>query len=245
MFATTSDLGYDPTITRRTVRENIAGKDTDVISYQYTVDGKSYLTQGHPISEDAAYLVCSRATRVWHARQMTHLDDGNYRLGDDLFVLKDAWLHRGAKMESTIRDNIFQRLRQRDSIEGTNDAEDADRYFLHIEADWHVAFDGGYSDCTFPHPKGAKSASFQYGIPMISQSHVRGSQRTPVSDRRSDKMPSKSLSIGPKCPRRMHVRTVFQEVCRSIYEVNDVHTLISTLRDVVTGMAFLLWQLLH
>ncbi|KAG6834665.1 hypothetical protein H0H93_008199, partial [Arthromyces matolae] len=65
-FAKHEELGIDPTVTRVEVHSE---SGPPVIAYRYDVEdqddanSKSYLTEGPPISESAAYHICSRATR--------------------------------------------------------------------------------------------------------------------------------------------------------------------------------------
>ncbi|KAF5391518.1 hypothetical protein D9757_002453 [Collybiopsis confluens] len=56
-FAEKHEVGFDPTM-HRVLLENQS-------RFVYEVGGKSYLTVGQPLSEEAAYRLVGRATRVW------------------------------------------------------------------------------------------------------------------------------------------------------------------------------------
>ncbi|THG93392.1 hypothetical protein EW026_g7833 [Hermanssonia centrifuga] len=139
LFSSPQDLGFDPNVRRyfRCVPEETdsssgASKDRYEIAYRYQVGNRYFLTQGPPISEEAAYWVVSRATRVWRVREMHFHDPSNeheYTLGEPM-ALKDAYLFEDAVLESGIKEQIMASLKDA----GAND-KDAARYFMEYEID--------------------------------------------------------------------------------------------------------------
>ncbi|KAG6903778.1 hypothetical protein DXG01_014964, partial [Tephrocybe rancida] len=141
--ANATQLGYDPTVKRRQVSSPDSPDSPPVIAYEYEVEGRRYLTEGGPISETAAYHITSRATRVWLVREIFNRPgDGKHSLSDDYFVLRDAWLYSDAKLESEIRNDIFERLSKIAAEEGKTLADAAKPYFMTFKKDWRVEFDG-------------------------------------------------------------------------------------------------------
>ncbi|KAG6888555.1 hypothetical protein C0995_007427 [Termitomyces sp. Mi166 len=55
LFASSEQLGYDPTVQRR----RGLGSQKDEISYLYKVDGAFYATEGSPLSEDTTLRITS------------------------------------------------------------------------------------------------------------------------------------------------------------------------------------------
>lgn len=216
LFATATELGYDPTVKRH-----------DGTSYEYQVRGSFYITQGPPISEDANSHIVSRAARVWLVKRMERLADGTCELSEENYVLKDVWLYSDAKLESEIRDDIFERLRQVDTDNNgeTNHAEEAKDYFMNFEDDssWRVMLPGqpDIIDISTDIPQDARQTAFIGYKPAPARS---GSQNTSTLDVSALKS-------------RMHVRTVFTEVCQTVYEIRDIRTLLRCLIDIIQGMA--------
>ncbi|KAG6834644.1 hypothetical protein H0H93_008278 [Arthromyces matolae] len=220
-FAKRHELGFDPTVTRVEVQSE---SGSPVIAYRYDVEDqdnanrKSYLTEGRPISESAAHHICSRATRVWKARQiMSTSEDGEISLSDTCHVLKDVWLYSDFWGEKAIQDDIFKRLAKVDKEKGTSHESEARAYFVNILNDWRVKFEGT-SDETPGLPSGRRPASITppeatFG-PVAS-----GSSRAATSSRK----PSTPRTVAPeyKHRTRQHCRTVYQEVCQSIYDIDD------------------------
>ncbi|TFK22969.1 hypothetical protein FA15DRAFT_548274, partial [Coprinopsis marcescibilis] len=59
-FASETQLGFDPTVKRC--------EENGEIYFRYKVEDKFYRTVGNPIAEDSAWLINSRAVRVWTVR---------------------------------------------------------------------------------------------------------------------------------------------------------------------------------
>ncbi|KAG6824339.1 hypothetical protein H0H87_012013, partial [Tephrocybe sp. NHM501043] len=176
-----------------------------VVAYEYSVGNTSYLTEGGPISEISAYHINSRATRVWLVREIIP-NSTPLAVKDEYRVLKDVWFDSGAKLEMDISNDIFGRLKESDKKNGTTDESEARDYFMKFEHDEFVEMDGT-TDVSFELPKGYRK--FQGSGIAPSPSHEFQHHT------------------------RAHVRTVYAEVCRSIYELRDYATVVRALRDNV------------
>ncbi|KAG5647122.1 hypothetical protein DXG03_001077 [Asterophora parasitica] len=129
LFAPAHKLGFDPTVKRcQIIRSPDASPH---IAYEYKLGKTRYITEGLPISEDAAYDITSRATRVWLIRKIIPSTEGDEEeLSDERFVLKDVWLYSDAMLESSIKGKIFEGLKEVDEAQGTNHATKAEPYFM-------------------------------------------------------------------------------------------------------------------
>ncbi|KAG6841660.1 hypothetical protein H0H87_011611, partial [Tephrocybe sp. NHM501043] len=107
-----------------------------------------------------------------------------------------------------ISNDIFGRLKESDKKNGTTDESEARDYFMKFEHDEFVEMDGT-TDVSFELPKGYRK--FQGSGIAPSPSHEFQHHT------------------------RAHVRTVYAEVCRSIYELRDYATVVRALRDNVKG----------
>ena len=232
LFAEPAQLGYDPTVERQQSQDN-------TIDYIYTVDGTSYRTEGSPMSEDTAYSITSRATRVWRVREILGIVDGTETLSDDVYVLKDCWLYSDAKLQSEILEEIYGRLRIIDERQKTNHAQDAKPYFMDFKKDWHVEL-GGTRDTSFPCPPDVVRGAFTFVPQFITRNIARGTQRNvvPIGSPYVSGSPASAPML--QFQTRFHVRTVFKELCVTIDEVENYHTFFCALRDIVTGVVQLI-----
>ncbi|KAH7868680.1 uncharacterized protein C8R40DRAFT_1260346, partial [Lentinula edodes] len=92
IFAKKHEIGFDPTVHRISV----GGEDC----YCYEIGKSFFLTVGSPLSEEAAYRMVGRATRVWVVVTLFADSNGDievggsrFRRGDARRVLKDVWLY--------------------------------------------------------------------------------------------------------------------------------------------------------
>ncbi|KAG6822857.1 hypothetical protein H0H92_012344, partial [Tricholoma furcatifolium] len=154
----------------------------------------------------------SRATRVWIVRKVTSPSDAVDTLSEACYVLKDAWIDDDAPLQKTIQQDIFANLVQAKE-NGDKDLQDVSeddyrQHFMNIVSDWVVTFGDGTRDLRF---------------------------KLPNTDDDSDNSDNASISSSTEndySPRRKHVRTIFAEVCQTIFEVRDVRSMILTLQGV-------------
>ncbi|KAG6839666.1 hypothetical protein H0H87_000271, partial [Tephrocybe sp. NHM501043] len=207
-----------------------------VVAYEYSVGNTSYLTEGGPISEISAYHINSRATRVWLVREIIP-NSTPLAVKDEYRVLKDVWFDSGAKLEMDISNDIFGRLKESDNKNGTTYETDARDYFMKFEHDEFVEM-GGTPDVSFELPKGYRKASFTSSRQVVAIPAAQSQRHDPST---VDIHKSQGSGIAPSPSHefphhtRAHVRTVYAEVCRSIYELRDYATVVRALRDNVKG----------
>ncbi|KAJ6477386.1 hypothetical protein C8R47DRAFT_1323354 [Mycena vitilis] len=235
-FATPTELGYDLSIERLTIPN--AGKD--VIAYQYKVDDAYYLTQGHPLSEDAAYRMVSRATRVWKVKKMVMGANGwTNELEDKEYVLKDVWLYEDALLECEIKQAIFDALKQKDNTEKTTHATDAEPYFMTYAHDWKVRSEHLPSgDRTPSLPEDWKSTQFSRQHQRLTTPNS-SAQRVATRDPLSRPEVSASAAVPLQHHARIHVRTVFEEVCQTLYEITDYKTVVDYIIQIVQALRYM------
>ncbi|KAJ6511328.1 hypothetical protein C8R47DRAFT_1094681 [Mycena vitilis] len=233
IFSTPAELGYDTTVTRCTVER---GQKT-FIAYQYRVKDDYYQTEGHPLSEDAAYRMVSRATRVWKVKKMI-MAGGEWtgELEDKEYVLKDVWLYDDARLERDIQTAIFTALEAKDKTGNTTHATDAKQYFMTIIEDWTVTSDSR-EDRSAAAPDSWSPARFTNTAQAL-QTPRPAALRTPSNEfgRLRISQPAKST---PKHQSRIHVRTVFDEVCQTLYEISDYKTVTKYIIDIVQVLRYM------
>ncbi|KAJ6477383.1 hypothetical protein C8R47DRAFT_1323353 [Mycena vitilis] len=226
LFATQTELGYDPTITHRTI-QNDAGED--VIAYQYKVDDTYYLTQGHPLSDYAASRIVSRATRVWIVKKMVMGANGwTNKLEAKEYILKDVWLFDDALLESEIKAAIFVALKKKDKAKRTTHAADAEPYFMTLTHDWKVESEHlPPRDCTPSVPEGWKPTQY-------SRQHQALAAQWTVS------IDALQVSAPVTAPlKRIHVRTVFEEVCQTLGKIADYKTVMDYFNQIVQALRYM------
>ncbi|KAI0053152.1 hypothetical protein FA95DRAFT_935191 [Auriscalpium vulgare] len=191
------------------------GKPGQQIAYEYKIEGRRFLTRGTPLSEDAAFQLVSRATRVWEVQEILPPPPGGSldRLSAESYVLRDAWLYEDATLESDIHVKIRAKLVELDGENAkagkrTQYSREAKHHLLTFVCDgWVTAEDLPPHDITAAPPGHPQAATFT----------------TPG-------VPEKSLT---QHHRRKHARTVFKETCESVYEIGDFKSLVSCLKDTV------------
>ncbi|EIW83346.1 hypothetical protein CONPUDRAFT_121867 [Coniophora puteana RWD-64-598 SS2] len=264
IFSSPKDLGFDPTVRRyfKPVTENAdpPSSETDgcryEIAYRYQIGNRFFLTEGPPISEEAAYWVASRATRVWRVREMIFQDHNKehvYTLGE-CKVLKDAYLFEDAVLESVIRGQIMESLRHVDGV----DLEDAACHFLDYELDEVVKLPDGdkeWREDDLISVTDANKRAYYNPAPKPSQpSPLPESQRTSTSQKDSNQpgatdasqqLPdgqtgrAKSYWDDLRYHRRKHVRTVITEVCQNMYEVDNWVTFLECMIHLIKGLNYM------
>ncbi|KAG6807983.1 hypothetical protein H0H92_005820 [Tricholoma furcatifolium] len=241
MFATPVELGFDPTIKRR--RDGTTAE----IFYEYKVDKEYYVTVGPPISEERAHEIPSRATRVWVVQKIKKRRKAEVlELENEFRVLKDAWLFSEAVLQKEIQAEIFSALLASDIK-----PEQYQPYFMEILHDWVV--DIGEA-------RGTKVADVSHKLPTeyteatFTRAPIpKGGSITPGSQRSEEPVLDKAKNSTTRAPspnallhqRRKHVRTVFAEHCETVFEVEDVKSMVKTLDGVVNDWPtalFYMWK---
>ncbi|KAH6918169.1 hypothetical protein BKA70DRAFT_1246443 [Coprinopsis sp. MPI-PUGE-AT-0042] len=208
-FADKRQLGFDPTVQRRIV--------TDELSvYIYKCGQGYYRTVGPPISEDDALFLTSRGVRTWKVKKCDK--DGIDEAGGSFRVLKDFWLYVDRPSESKIRAQVYEN-------EALNDMERAVLRSLMTEIieDEIVSVEvGGVPVDAQTLPVGLPETydfdDFLSPIPKEPLPRVIRSSRSDSVDMVAAAAPPRyKVKLTPRCHRRM----LTKELCIPLYTMCD------------------------
>lgn len=215
MTATPARLGFDDTIKR-------VVNDDGTVHFEMMVKQRWFRTVGPPISEEAAYAIVGRATRVWKVREIV---DG--KLKDEEWVLKDCWIFHDAATEKAIQDGIFAELSE-------DEREEARKYFLTYEEDDVIEHK---DELELTPVADGEDQSFTNPIRAHRNTQASGSSSRQAS---RDAAASTSRPVPPapvklNHTKRKNSREVKREVCLSVYELSDFKSLCLCLFGIVMG----------
>lgn len=238
MYATTDDLGWDPTMT---LVPGIDGEHQYNIKVAVSTDPMPavYRTT-RLISNVGACKLRGRGTRVWEVRQL----DVNGGFTGPPRVLKDSWPDTDRPREAEVLAQVLRDI-------GT--VEEAQDFFLTVEADGDVSIGGAVDqtlsesdrDRLYARDDGKEPKRFDLMQVDDSESatqrrsktlqsldkEVRGSQVSSFSTlQRQLQEPVRF------CPKTHH-RIVFKEVCKSLNEETDLATIFVALSLVCKRMS--------
>ncbi|KAK7026718.1 hypothetical protein VNI00_015491 [Paramarasmius palmivorus] len=243
-FASKTDLGYDPTVRRKVVKQ----EGNDVVAYDYMVEDKTggrqvwYRTVGGVISNHRANRPLGRAIRVWLVQE---LDDDGVPFGPNL-VLKDYWITLDSLTEGQIQSKIFEAAAK------ACGNEDFKKYFMTILHDTIINIDGE-EDSSPLHLGGAtvplaerldlkKKAARKVPKAHIDSGHgdSTGGNEVPlpaeepplVKERKHKDAKHERHSYEP----RKHARLVFKEVGTPLHKIKDQKVLFRCLIDALCGL---------
>jgi hypothetical protein len=229
-YATQLELGFDPTI-GRVMHE-------DKVQYRIEVNGKSFLTTD-TLSDYRADAICGRATRVFKAFEVDR--------PDVTVALKDVYVDATYKTEGDLLHEVFQRMREKkmiveDKVDGFAD-DDPRRYFLTVRAHGYVKTNGIEFDntltvmmrnhslpsdclhyCPRPSNRSQPSPRVSHSDRTVSVGH------TPCLEYSSIELPIVK-SFSP----RLHYRIVFNEVGRTIHDLELLSDVFQSLHDATQG----------
>ncbi|TFK20557.1 hypothetical protein FA15DRAFT_720165 [Coprinopsis marcescibilis] len=200
-FASEEQLGFDQTVKRL--------EEATEAYFLYKVEGNYYRTVGNPLAEDSAWLMNSRAVRVWTVRLADK--DGKF-LSEQENVLKDVWLYDDATSERENYEKLIAAAQNEDKMNPPDNKDDSrtstlQTLFLTIDHDWAVQLEGGGDDITCLRPDSAK--------PVLCSQASKGSKRHSTKP-----APNPGATVGaapmPKVDlkhhRRIHRRVIFREI---------------------------------
>ena len=121
VFATKTNLGYDPSVKR--VKDPISS----AINYEYTMSAKIYVTVGPPLFDFQAEYFDGRGTRVWKVHEQGRPDVE--------FALKDLWIFSDTSPEGEILHELRKNV----------PAEYQNIFLTMVDDDW-VKVDDGKDD---------------------------------------------------------------------------------------------------
>ncbi|KIP06495.1 hypothetical protein PHLGIDRAFT_118886 [Phlebiopsis gigantea 11061_1 CR5-6] len=233
MYATTDDLGWDPTMT---LVPETDGKHQYDIQVAVSTDPMPVVYRTtRLISNVGACRLRGRGTRVWEVRQL----NANSCFTGPPRVLKDSWPDTDRPREAEV---LAQVLRDIGSVEEAQD------FFLTVEAAGDVSI-GGAVDQTLPESdrdqlyardNGEEPKRFDLMQVDNSERATQGRDKTLQSldgEVRGSQVSSFSALQHQLqepvrfCPKTHH-RIVFKEVCKSLNEEIDLPTILVALRLV-------------
>ncbi|KIJ06645.1 hypothetical protein PAXINDRAFT_121498 [Paxillus involutus ATCC 200175] len=227
-FADDEDLGWDPTIQRVMVEDQI---QYDITFREQGGSPAVYRTVAI-ISDFGADAMTGRGTRVFKA-YLRSLDGKSPSGPVNHVVIKDAWRDSDRDREDQILQKILSDI-------GQDKAEDAKKYFLTVLRAEDVSIKGGTDD-TRQLLHGATTlgdCSWHDVWPDKEPSrgsHLSSAGHTPTYLTRQGIPPAASAKIQHK----KHFRIVFKEVCQPIFELKSLRDVLETLLHAVAGLKFL------
>ncbi|KAI4293831.1 hypothetical protein K525DRAFT_244570 [Schizophyllum commune Loenen D] len=217
-YATPTQLGIDPSV-HRVVDED------GLLQYQFDVcNPKTLVTTTYQtvnlIAEPSVADIYSRTMRVFEVREVTHPAElaNVRRLAANSNVLRDFWVYEDAEEESCKQSVIIQGLKE------AKVWASAAKHFMNIIQDGIVL--------------GPSSTAISFVPPTV----FHGITPTPHADAQSYKIidasrvdlfgssERKATAAAPPPPvpanplplqAKVHVRTVYKQVCRDLFEVTD------------------------
>ncbi|TFK28993.1 hypothetical protein FA15DRAFT_744704 [Coprinopsis marcescibilis] len=235
-FASETQLGFDPTVKR--CEEN--GK----VYFRYKVEDKFYRTIGNPIAEESAWLMNSRAVRVWTVRSV---DKDCRFLEDDKeeHVLKDVRLYDDIMSEKDNQERILEAAKVLDETSPVASGKQSRNsqlreLFLTILHDWRVQVDKDnkqVEDITSPRPDSARHIFLET---LVSVVQPKASAGIRVSEQQAPHPETEILAnnINPELEhhRRIHRRVVFQEKCKTFCQIDSFTLALRSLYTYVLGL---------
>ncbi|KAF8867729.1 hypothetical protein CPB85DRAFT_1571877 [Mucidula mucida] len=216
-FAPLEDLGYDPTVKRVRVGEDLN------IQYRFTIGDKVYQTTG--VIYEMNLDIVTRATRdVWlyfDATPESHIYNAIFA------ALRQ--LDEDGSVPETERPPPLQ--------PGSSLEEDAKHYFMTIVSDSVVSINGQPDEAKEP-PEGY--VEFCYTVAeekFAMEATIAGTSRGEVDDytpqlKRVDRAPYPHK-------KRTHRRIVFDEVCRTLYKVLSYADFTKGVAQLVYGLEYM------
>jgi len=235
IFADTESLGFDPTVSRIQIDNEIR--------YKFRVGEDFYITT-ETLSDHAADFIHGRGTRVFKA----YSDSDPTRS----VVLKDVWLEDDRTEEGSLLESLRAAMVEMQT-QGTvfPGNKDPSAYFLTVSAHGRVKVSGQTEDHTtnvMMRGSSLPSDLDYFTTPrrrasQVRDSHAIGSDRgysvghTPVVSR--DVAALLHANLPRKSPRfqaRIHYRIIFNEVGRTIHNLHNLSDVHKCLVDVTIGV---------
>ena len=219
-FGTTSQLGYDPTVTH----VEAAGK----MQHEFRVGDATYRTLS-VLSNFGADALLGRGTRVFQV----------YNTADPTRTprtLKDVWVETDRKREGAILADLFTKIRS--DTQGQS-FEDARRHFLTVECHGDVTIDN--RDDHTKYFWGGQDFPAEYEemqLPTTLTRRARASKASYLSSTGGvwvnplTRLPAKRKL---RVSNRAHYRIVFEEVGVAAHSLNSLPDACKALYDAVEG----------
>ncbi|KAJ3561933.1 hypothetical protein NP233_g9889 [Leucocoprinus birnbaumii] len=256
LWATEHEIGFDPTVHRVKLGEEIR--------YVYQVEQKFFLTQS-TIHNPRLLSISGRTTRVWEVVQVAGTTPSQVQEimnNGKTYALKDVWLDENAPTERAILDNIFGRLKPDllpdrqllpesslwGVLEVALDNEQYKKYFMEIVCDQQgdrskpILKDAFLSGQIAPDPDILDTSSPDLSEQDSSRSCVKGSTQEYTSQRffgdkyQPGDMPKDARSFGVK----RQYRLVYADVGQPLRLVPNLGALFQGIHDAFIALALMM-----
>ncbi|KAL1732623.1 hypothetical protein EV714DRAFT_206231 [Schizophyllum commune] len=247
-YATLTQLGIDPTIRRVIDKDGFLQYQFDVYDPEKNIT-TTYQTRGI-IEESSAIEIYSRAMRVFEVSDVAELAKAETEkdYAAPVHVLRDYWVYEDVDSESCTQKAIVRSLKK------ANLWTKAQRHFMTITADGivsgppsaHATRSLPESRAIAPAPHAAASS---YKFIDAANPDEAGPSKAQVKG--VDKLDRRAASSGhaahppPEEPKllqlhaKKHMRTVYKELCRDLYKVDDPAFFFHALTQVVQILRYL------
>lgn len=206
------------------------------VRYCYQIDNQYYLTVGPPLSEEAAYHIVGRATRVWVVILLLPHADGDIEVGGQKFrldgvrrVLKDVWLYEETPFETQIQKRIL------DKLHNESKGRRLKWHFLTFIAEEVVAFQG--KERRTRRCKDGDWEQVDWHTNSYFNHNTGATSSRTIQDNASQSGINRMRIPGAHSLRK-HVRSVVKEECKSLYELTDFKDAVRCWRDMIVCMFF-------
>ncbi len=243
LFATPTEIGYDPTVHR--------AKYNHEICYVYemgTEQAPRYYRTTKLLFAPSGLRVTGRKTRVWEAVEVEGRDEDKIgKVKGKPVALKDGWLEKDSRTEEKIQEAIFARLESvkkkhygwvpkelRQILKNAFQGENYKGYFMEIVGSRKFA------TTKLPVPEPFISSS-NPETPPSSKGTVEG----PIQDKDWSELPSghgqtssdesqEGLPTREYRPRQQH-RLIYRDVGCPLHDAKDITTSFLAIQDTCVG----------
>lgn len=242
MFAPTSRLGYDLTITPSVLVGDEDNRLYDIkvrwIDEQQCIRQNVYRTV-EPIASVAAEAMRGRATRVWEGREVNKKGE----VTGDVVVVKDCWLDEDRMCEGDILAAIQEAAR---TSSDPTDEEVFHRHFLHVICHGAVYVDGS-KDSTFTLMRNsAEIPSDLEPYELVRREDPADVANPPHGSGLQAPLDTPEVPDMVEYGSKYHYRIVFKEFGRTIDKLQSPRDICGILAQTATGMSDIisLWYFL-
>ncbi|KAG2050360.1 hypothetical protein BDR06DRAFT_917969 [Suillus hirtellus] len=223
--STNNELGWDPTVERI--------RDGKKIQYEFTI-GDEVFTTTRELATYGADSMVGRGTRVYEATDA----------GGEKVAIKDSWREVERQSEGEILESILASCAEKLQVEELADAE---RYFVGIRLWKDVIIDDAPDVTLDPLVGEEQNRSWKWVSidlqPILSaRPHLPSAGDIPNSGRLSAFLPTQSGGIARNdtgIPRRVHTRTVFNDVGVAVKDVTSLADNLTCLSDGLKALYYM------
>jgi hypothetical protein len=220
LFATEEELGYDPMVIR---------ESGGTYTFKVPVDGKPdrFFRTEKCLSEYRSCNITGRMARIWQVGEYSSIEDTGKPKAS--FVLKDVWLDVSASTEKEIQDSIFEGI---------------DKFFNSSHETDPMSM---FEENTFESLKVlVQNAGYKEYFLRIDADYAGKTSKpvAPESKRKIGLFQSSASTPHGTPPReftsKRQYRVVFDEICRTVGDLETLGEVVDVLQETVVGMFSLL-----